>query len=202
MKKTDENIKEDLIEKLKWEPNVSETDIGVTVHDGIVTPTGTVPNFSEKHSAEQAALRVSGVRAVTEEIKVKLSGSIKKDDADISRDVSNSLQAHVSLPKDLKVTVEDGRVTLLGNVNYGYLRDLATSAVRYISGVRDIKKRIKESLHRIAEEDANKIVVEADGSKVTISGNVRSFAEMDDIKWAAWAAPGVSQVENKMCLSL
>jgi osmotically-inducible protein OsmY len=215
--KTDRQIKEDIIEELQWAPNVTETDIGVTVHEGVVTLTGTVPNFAEKYSAERAAFRVEGVRAVAEEIKVKFPGSsYERDDTDVASAVSNALDMHVSLPSDLKAAVEDGRVTLKGTVNHGYLRDVAYNAVRYIRGVRDVnnhilvrpsvqpkdvKARIKSALKRIAEQDADEVQVEAAGSKVVLTGKVRSLAEMEDIKWAAWAAPGVSEVQNRMSVS-
>lgn len=213
--RSDADIKDDVIEELKWTPDVVETDIGVSVKDGIVTLSGTVPRYSEKWAAEKAAQRVKGVKAIVEEMKVKLAGSLNRSDEDIARSITNALEWHANLPKDLKVKVEAGWVTLSGDVEYGYQRSLAYDAVRFVSGVKgitnsisispkvqpdEVKKKITKALHRLAQEEAEGIEIETSGSKVVLSGTVHSIQELNDVKWAAWAAPGVSDVESRVAV--
>lgn len=216
IKKTDQQLKEDILEELRWAPNVSDTDIGVTVHDGVVTLTGSVPNFAEKYSAEKAALRIVGVSSVAEKIEVKIPGTYMRDDTEIAKNVVKALKRNVSLPDNLKVMVEHGCVTLQGEVSSGYQRNLAFKIIRYIKGVKeikndiaikpsvrpqDVKRNIKKVLRKIAEEDADSVDVEAEGSKIILRGKVRSLPELEDIKWAALAAPGVSEVDDRMSVS-
>jgi osmotically-inducible protein OsmY len=214
--KTDSQLQQDIIAELKWEPSVHATDIGVEVKDGVVTLAGHVGNYAEKWSAERAAQRVAGVKAVATEIDVKLLGSTKRYDTDIARSAENALEWLVYLPKGgVKVMVENGWITLSGNVDWEYQRRTAASAVRYLMGVRGVsdqiaitpnvslsavKSDIEAALKRRATNDAHNISVAVNGGDVTLSGNVQSWAERNMATHAAWGTPGVRNVMDKMAV--
>ncbi|MDD1751072.1 MAG: BON domain-containing protein [Methanothrix sp.] len=215
--KTDIEIKKEVMDELGWIPSINETNIGVAVKDGIVTLSGSVDSYFEKISAEDAALRISGVKAVANEINVKLPGTSERSDEDIARVAVNALKWDTLVPYDrIKVTVEKGRVTLRGDVNWRYQKEAAEKVVCNLWGVRavcneiavkpkvkseDIMAKISSALQRSAMLDANRITVETIGSKVILQGSVRSWIEKQEADKAAWAAPGVCEVENKITVN-
>jgi VCBS repeat-containing protein len=211
--KTDTQLQQDVLDKLKWEPSVNANDIGVSVHEGVVTLSGFVPSYTEKLAAERAATRVSGVKAIAEEIEVKLPGSIRRTDAEIAEAALNALAWNVVLKDKIMVKVEHGIVTLTGDVDWHYERDAAQRAVETLTGVRRVhnhinvrvrpsisngKEQIKKAFARSATLDAAKIEVEGNNGQVTLKGKVRSTAEFSDAERAAWAAPGVTNVRNEL----
>ena len=216
--RTDEEIQRDILEELKWDTRVRPNEIGVAVKDGIVTLTGWVDSYLKKMAAEEAAHRVRGVKAVVNDIEVRLPSSAERTDEDLAKAALNALQWEAGVPADkLEVTVSHGWVTLKGEVEYGYQKREAERAVERLSGVRgvinlirvkpglsptDLKQKIEQALVRNAELDASRITVEVQGSKVILHGTVRSYAEKKAAEEAAWAAPGVSEVENHITISL
>jgi len=216
--KTDKQLQCDVIDELQYEPSVDATKIGVTVQNGIVSLSGTVANYAETYRAIDAAERVAEVKAVTNGIKVELPSMHQRDDADIAQAVVNALKWHVWVPHDaIKVKVEQGWVTLEGTVDAKFRRESADNAVRYLTGVKgltnliivnqpaisssEVKTKIENALRRATELEAKHINVEVNGNKVILRGHVRSWAERGDAKRAAWAAPGVGQVEDHLTIA-
>ncbi|HEY4388387.1 MAG TPA: BON domain-containing protein [Ktedonobacteraceae bacterium] len=215
---TDEEIQRDVLEELKWDSRVRPNEVGVAVKDGIVTLTGWVDSYLKKLAAEEAAHRVHGVKAVANDIEVRLPGSAERTDPDLAAAVLNALRWDAGIPAGkLDVTVSNGWVTLKGEVEYGFQKSEAERAIRNLSGIRgisnlivvrppvlpsDLKQQIEKELVRNAETDARNITVEVIGSKVILRGTVRSYAEKKAAEEAAWAAPGVSEVDNRITISL
>ena len=209
--KTDTQLQQDVSAELKWEPSVhNAAQIGVEVKDGVVTLTGHVNSYAEKWSAERAAQRVSGVKALAVEMDVKLPGSSKRNDADIARSAENVLQWTTSLPRDcVKVMVENGWITLTGEVEWAYQSQAAVKAVRDLIGVTGVsdqivikpkvsvsavKSDIEAALKRRAIADAQNISVKIQGADVTLTGKVHSWPERELAEDAAWNTPGVRKV--------
>lgn len=215
--KTDLQLHKDVLDELRWDPRVNEAEIGVSVKDGVVTLTGAVPTFAQKYAAEKVVERTTGVRAVADDLHVRPTGTFLKNDTDIAHSAVNALSWDIEVPAEKITTkVESGWVTLKGEVDWNFQKTAAERAVRYLGGVRgisnlievkpsltpqEVKTKIEAALKRNAELDAKHITVETAGSKVTLKGNVRSWAERTDAERAAWSAPGVKEVDDRLMVS-
>ncbi len=212
--KNDSKIQKDVMDELKWEPLLNPSEIGVSVKNGIVTLSGEVDSYVKKIAAESATKRVLGVKAVAEDIQVILSPSLKKTDADIAAAVLNALKWNSLVQEDkIKIKVEDGIVKLEGEVEWEFQRKNIKRSIEFLSGVRmvinlitvkpiiyssEIKQKITSAFQRSANLDSKAIQVTVTDNKVTLHGKVRSFTEKQDAEDAAWAAPGVLHVDNKL----
>ena len=213
---TDQEIQKDVLAELKWDAQVQPNEIGVSVKDGVVTLTGWVDSYLKKWSAEEAAHRVSGVKAVANDIEIKLS--TERTDADIAAAAVNALEWDAFVPSDkVQVTVSKGWVTLKGDVEWQYQKDDAERVVRRLSGVKgitnlisvkpritpsELKKKIEDALVRNAEIDADRITVEVQGNKAILKGTVRSWTEKEEAARVAWSAPGILSVDNRITIEV
>lgn len=211
--KTNAELQRDVQEAIKWEPLLHAAEIGVIVSDGIVTLTGTVDSYAKKMEAERAAKKVAGVKAIAENIDVKFPSSFSKTDAEVAEEVVGALKAAYNVPDDrVKVQVEDGWVTLEGDVPWYYQKEAAESAVKYLTGVKNVKnniqvksklhdalekKNIQRALNRSAINDEN-IEVEVSGTTVTLDGTVDSWYQREEAGRIAWKTPGVQNVKNNL----
>jgi osmotically-inducible protein OsmY len=214
--KTDDEIKRDVEEELRWDPDIDATDVAVAVKDGVVTLTGFVPSYSQKFQAEQDAKRVAGVVAVANDIEVRVPALDQRPDPEIARDAVQALKNQLPYSsQNLKIVVHDGWITLEGEVEWNYQRERAEDAVRWIRGVKgvvnaiqvkpkvtptDIKKKIEEAFKRHAEIDADHIDVETRDGEVILKGTVHSWFEREEAERAAWSAPGVKKVEDHITI--
>ena len=216
--KTDLQLQRDVLDELKFEPSIREAEIGIAAMAGVVTLTGFVDSYAEKFSAERTAERVGGVKAVADEIKVKLPGAHQRSDTDIAHAVVNALRWDIQVPDDrIKATVDDGWIALDGEVEWQYQKWAAEGAVRNLTGVKgvsnlltvkprnasthEVGQKIKDSMRRHAERDADRITIEAKDGRVTLRGTVNSFAERQDAERAAWQALGVTNVEDLIAVT-
>jgi osmotically-inducible protein OsmY len=204
------------MESLRWEPSLTISDICVATHDGVVTLSGTVPTYAEKRIAERATRRVEGVKGIAEEIEVNPGRMHQHNESEIAEAVVNSLRWHVWVPNCVQATVDDGWVTLTGSVTWDFQRNAAADAIDHLSGVigvtnkivitpsvkpNVIKDAIERALKRNAEIDAEHITVSAEGGDVTLTGQIGTWGQREEAMAAAWNAPGVTSVDNKLVVS-
>ena len=216
---TDKELKQHVQNALDWEPSIDASDIGVSVGEGVVTLRGNVSSYVEKVSAERVALRVYGVKAVANDLIIRLVSGYERIDTEIAQAALAALKWNTVVPADrVKVTVADGWVTLSGTLEYYYQSAAAERAVRDLTGVKgvsnsirlqapatsirtgDVAAKIEAAFRRSAQVDARRINVTAQEGKVILSGNVRSWAERQEAERAAWAAPGVTQVDDRLAV--
>ncbi|WP_422926277.1 BON domain-containing protein [Singulisphaera sp. PoT] len=211
------DLQHDVLDELQWEPSLDAEEIGVTARDGVVTLKGSVATYIEKLTAERVVKRVLGVRAVANDLEVRISGHAEHTDTDIAQAGINALMWRTSVPDDrIKLTVRNGWVILEGEVDWFFQSESAEEAVRPLLGVRgvinhitvkprvsatDVKTRIEAAFKRSAELDANKVRVEAHDGEVTLKGDVHSWSERQQAEQTAWSASGVKRVENLITIS-
>jgi osmotically-inducible protein OsmY len=211
---SDKQLQHAVLQELEWDPQVRSTNIGVGVKDGVVTLSGFIESYYEKNHAERAAKRVHGVQAVANDLEVKLRTGKERPDPDIARAAIQALESHSAVSHErIQVTVRDGWVTIEGHVDWNYQKEAAEAAVRYLTGVKgvtnciavepgvsptEVKERIEEALRRSAELEARRITVETSNSTVILHGGVQTWTEREEAEEAAWRAPGVTKVENRI----
>jgi osmotically-inducible protein OsmY len=216
--RSDRDIKRDVEDELRWDPDIDSTDVAVSVNNAVVTLTGFVRSYTQKYGAENDAKRVAGVAAVVNDIEVRLPDIDERPDPEIARDAIARIKTELPYSWDkIRVVVSKGWLTLEGEVEWNYQAQRAEDAVRRVRGVRgvtnsieikprvgptEIRRKIEDALRRAAEIDASRITVETDGSQVILRGAVRSWAERQEAERVAWAAPGVTKVDNRITINL
>ena len=212
--RTDAELRKDVIAELDWDPAVVSTAIGVAVKDGVVTVSGHLDNYAQEFAVEHALRRVHGIKAIALELDVKLSPQHKRSDTEIAAAAEQALKWSALLPADkIRLTVENGLVTLRGQLDWEYERQSVEKAIRPLLGVvgisnqitlkprpmpADITERITDALRRQAMHEAKRVQIDVDGSTVTLHGQVHSWRERNAVQAAAWAAPGVQSVNNEL----
>lgn len=216
--RSDADIKRDVENELQWDADIDATDIAIAVKGGVVTLTGFVRSYTQKWQAERDAKRVSGVTGLANDIQVRLPSGSERPDPELARDAVAAIKNELPYSHErMKVVVKDGWVTLEGDAEWNYQRTRAEEAVRRVRGVKgisnlialrprvaatEIKTKIEDAFRRSAEIDADRITVEARGSEVILKGAVRSWAERQEAERAAWRAPGVTKVDNRITIRI
>jgi len=211
---TDRDLKQHVENALEWEPSFDAADIGVSVDGGVVTLRGDVGSYAAKSAAERVALRVYGVKAVANDLTVRLPTAFERNDTDIAQAALTALTWNAAVPGNrVTLTVSNGWLTLNGTLDWQFQKEAAARAVRDLTGVRsvtnnitvkphvqagDVQAKIEAAFKRSAEIDARRVSVTATGGTVVLNGHVRSWAERQEAERAAWAAPGVSQVDDRI----
>lgn len=214
----DRQLRQDVIDELDFEPSIESADIGVAAENGVVTLTGHVPTYAQKLAAERAVWRVKGVKAIAQEIQVRIPGDKQQNDDEIAQRAVSILAWNAAVPRDaVHLKVQHGWVTLSGQVDWNYQREAAENAVRKLSGVAgvinditlkpavqavDVKQRITDALKRHAEVEAAKVQVSIrEGGTVALEGEVETWDERQAVVHAAWSAPGVRMVDDRLRIS-
>jgi osmotically-inducible protein OsmY len=215
--KTDSEIQKDVMDELKWEPILNATEIGVAVKNGVVTLTGYVNNYAKKFAAENSAWRVKGVKAVAEELEVRLSDADQLTDAEIAESIVSTLRWHTAIPDEkIKIKVTNGWVYLDGEVDWNFQKESAFNTIRYLKGVKGVtnlltvkprvnatlvKANIRKALERNADLEAANIQVETLGNMVVLKGSTRSWIEKRAVERAVWSSPGVSTIDDELIIA-
>jgi osmotically-inducible protein OsmY len=218
--RSDSDIQRNVLEELKWEARVQPNEIGVVVKDGIVSLTGWVDSYAKKWAAERTVHRLRGVRAVANDIEVRLPGTFERTDSEIARTATQALEWDAFVPAEkIEVTAANGWVMLRGEVEWGYQKRAAEHALRRLAGVRgvtnlvavrpgvrpspeELKQEIHNALVRSAKMDAGRISVDVEGETVVLAGTVRSWMEREEAERMAWSAPGVSAVDDQLTVAV
>jgi osmotically-inducible protein OsmY len=215
--RSDSDIRRDVEDELRWDPDIDATDIAVTVKNGVVTLAGFVRSYMQKYQAEADAKRVAGVVAVANDIEIRVPDVDERPDPEIARDAVARIKGELPYAwEKIRVIAKQGWLTLEGEVEWNYQRERAEEAVRRVRGMKgitnsievkpratpmEIRRKIEEALRRAAELDANHITVEANGDQVILRGTVRSWAERQEAERAAWLAPGIAKVDNRISVN-
>lgn len=216
--KTDSQLLADVQAELDWDPSIDNRGIVVAVKDGVVTLAGYVSSYEDKWAAEKASKGISGVRAIANDIEIKLGTASERPDKEVAEAAANALRSNVSVPaSNIKVIVNNGWITLEGKVSFWHQKNAAENAVRSLWGVKgisnnielkpdvkvgDVKSKIQQAFHRHATLDANKVNVAITDGSIILTGEVGSWHEHDEAETAAWAAPGVTRVQNLLSVQV
>jgi osmotically-inducible protein OsmY len=213
---TNRELKDEVLNALDWEPSIDAGEIDVAVDENVVTLSGRVGSYTQKQAAERVTLGVYGVKGVANDLEVVLAPVFERTDTDVAQAAVQALKWNTVVPQDrVTVTVSSGWVTLQGSVDWQYQKDAAYRTVRDLAGVRGVtnnvtvtprvsttgvQQKIEEAFRRSAEIDARRVTVAAQNGQVTLTGNVHSWAERQEATRAAWAAPGVTQVVDRLAV--